>query len=183
MQSYQIAVFGNTNIDRKTYRIAQEVGKEIAAAGHILISGGLGGVMEASAKGATEAGGCVVGILPGDQFSEGNKYLTIRIPTGMKYARNQITGLSCHGCIVIGGSSGAYEEARRVWEGRGPVVVIQNTGSASGAAHTMIDREQTIGLAFPENSGKPYHIFIANTPKEAVKLVVKNIQAGYPNKN
>ena len=136
--------------------------------------------MEASAKGAAEANGLVIGVMPGDQFAEGNPYSTVKVLTGMQYARNFINGLSCHGAIVVSGSSGAYEEARRVWEGRGPVVVLAGSGSKTGAVATMIDRQEKFGLAFPEDKQKPFDVFIAHSPEEAVSMVVDLIDRGYP---
>lgn len=177
---FQIGVFGSGNIDETIYKVAYEVGAIIAREGHIIVNGGGGGVMEASARGADEANGLVIGILPGHRFSEGNSYSTVKVLTGMHYARNQINGLSCHGAIVIGGSSGAYEEARRVWEGRGPVVVLADSGSVTGAATTMLSRQETLGMAFPEDKPKPWKIFIAKTPQESVSMVVELIEGGYP---
>lgn len=181
-KKFQIAVFGSGTINTDIYKIAYEVGKEIAKSGNILVNGGLSGTMEASAKGASDAGGLVIGILPGSDFGEGNKFSTIKILTGMQFARNQITSLSCHGAIVVGGSSGAYEEARRVWEGRGPVVVLRGSGSKTGAANTLIERENNCGLAFPEDKEKPFHIFIAENPSEAVGKVINLVKQGYPKK-
>jgi uncharacterized protein (TIGR00725 family) len=180
---FQIGVFGSGTIDRAVYELAFEVGQEIARQGHIVINGGLTGVMEASAHGCAEGGGLVIGILPGTEFAEGNNYSTVKVLTGMRYARNTINGLSCHGAIVVGGSSGAYEEARRVWEGRGPVVVLDGSGSKTGAAATMIDRQATFGLAFPEDKMKMYRVFAAQKPQEAVTSVVELIRRGYPHED
>lgn len=177
---YQIGVFGSGSASPRVYKLAYDVGAEIARRGHILINGGLGGVMEASSRGASEAGGLVIGVLPGSSFSEGNKYLTVKVLTGMQYARNYINGLSCHGAIVVSGSSGAYEEARRVWEGRGPVVVLADSGSKTGAAATMIDRQEMLGVAFPEDKPKPWKVFVAKSPVESVSKVVALILKGYP---
>ena len=178
---YQIGIFGSGTISPEQYRLAYDVGAAVARAGHIVLTGGLTGVMEASAQGAAEANGLVVGVLPGKEFAEGNRYSTVKILTGMQYARNCINGLSCHGAIVIGGSCGAYEEARRVWEGRGPVVVLANSGSATGAAATMISQQAATGMAFPEDKPKPYKIFIAQSPEEAVSMIIDLIGKGYPN--
>jgi uncharacterized protein (TIGR00725 family) len=178
---HQIGVFGSGTIDERCYKLAYDVGANIAKHGHIVINGGQSGVMEASGQGAAEANGLVVGVMPGDQFAEGNDYSTIEILTGMRYARNHINGLSVHGAIVVAGSSGAYEEARRVWEGRGPVVVLENSGSETGAAATLISRQRSLGIAFPESSAKPYDIFIAQTPEESVSMVIDLISKGYPN--
>ena len=177
---YQIGVFGSGTVNEECYQLAYEVGAAIARQGHIVINGGHGGVMEASSKGAAEANGLVIGVLPGDQFADGNPYSTVKILTGMQYARNFINGLSCHGAIVVSGSSGAYEEARRVWEGRGPVVALAGSGSPTGAAATMIDRQEKFGLAFPEDKQKPYDIFVAHSPEESVSMVVGLIDRGYP---
>ena len=178
---YQIGVFGSGNIDAEIYKTAYEVGAIIAREGHIIVNGGQSGVMEASAQGAAEANGLVIGVLPGNRFSEGNHYSTVKILTGMHYARNQINGLSCHGAIVVGGSSGAYEEARRVWEGRGPVVVLADSGSKTGAAAAMIARQEKLGMAFPEDKPKPWKVFIARSPQESVSMVIELINKGYPN--
>lgn len=117
--------------------------------------------------------------LPGDKFTDGNAYSTIKILSGMQFARNYITGLSCHGAIVVGGSSGAYEEARRVWEGRGPVVVLANSGSPTGASAQMLSMQEIFGVAFPEDKPKPWRVFSAATPAESVSLVIGLIRKGY----
>ena len=73
----QILVIGYSaeHCTKKAYRIAYEVGQEVAQQGAILITGGLGGVMEAASKGASETGGLVVSIIPQDEKSWANKYL------------------------------------------------------------------------------------------------------------
>jgi len=178
---YQIGVFGSGTVDSRVYQLAYDVGAEIARQGHIVINGGQDGVMEASSQGAAEAGGLVIGILPGDEFTDGNHHSTVKVLTGMKYARNHISGLSCHGAIVVGGSSGAYEEARRVWEGRGPVVALADSGSETGAVATMISRQETLGMAFPENKPQPWNVFVAKSPADAVQTVITLMEKNYPN--
>jgi len=177
---YQIGVFGSGTVNPEHYQMAYEVGAAIAKKGHILISGGLTGAMEASSRGAAEAGGLVIGVMPGTEFEEGNPYSTVKVITGMRYARNAINGLSCHGAIVVSGSCGAYEEARRVWEGRGPVVVLANSGSPTSAPETMIRLQEETGMAYPEDKPKTYKIFVANSPEEAVLTVIEQIKKGYP---
>lgn len=177
---YQIGVFGSGTVNPEHYQMAYEVGAVLAKQGHILISGGLTGAMEASSRGAAEAGGLVIGVMPGTEFEEGNPYSTVKVITGMRYARNTINGLSCHGAIVVSGSCGAYEEARRVWEGRGPVVVLAGSGSPTSAPETMIRLQETQGMAFPEDKPKPYKIFVAYSPEEAVSIVIEQIKKGYP---
>ena len=79
----QIAVAGGGVCGPRTAALARAVGREIARAGAVLVCGGLGGVMEAAARGAAEAGGTVIGILPGYEHGAGNRYLTVALPTGL----------------------------------------------------------------------------------------------------
>jgi hypothetical protein len=80
----------------------------IAGNGSVLVCGGLGGVMEAACRGAQEAGGTTVGILPGTE--EGNPYLDIIIRTGLGHARNVLVVLSADAVIALGGSYGTLSE-------------------------------------------------------------------------
>ncbi|RKZ25896.1 TIGR00725 family protein, partial [bacterium] len=85
-----IGVIGGSQVSSEIYRLAYEVGREIGKRGHILVNGGLSGVMEASAKGAKEEGGLVVGILPGHSKESANPWVDIPVVTGMGEARNVI---------------------------------------------------------------------------------------------
>ncbi|RMF83545.1 MAG: TIGR00725 family protein, partial [Nitrospinota bacterium] len=84
----RIGVIGAATGNPSTLAAAYEIGKGIAARGAILVCGGLGGVMEAAARGAREGGGLTVGILPGCEATEANPYIDIPIVTGMSHARN-----------------------------------------------------------------------------------------------
>ncbi len=95
---------------KRNLYIAYEVGKNIAKSGNILICGGLGGVMEAACKGAYEAGGLTIGILPGDLKEERNKWVKIPVVTGMGEARNVIIVKSADGVIAIDGEYGTLME-------------------------------------------------------------------------
>jgi len=107
---YKIAVIGTSLPSAEEYEIAREVGRDIAREGWILINGGLGGVMEASARGAKEEGGIVVGILPGETASSANAYTDIAIVTGMGEARNVVIVKSSDACIAIGKGFGTLSE-------------------------------------------------------------------------
>ncbi len=166
MKKYQIGVFGSGH-SYAGHEVAYDVGKAIAEHGHILVSGGLGGVMEMSCKGAKEHGGFTIGILPGKEFSEGNEYLDVEILTDMQNGRNYMIGLSCHGCIIIGGSEGTQTEAKVVYDGRGPVVAIEGTG---GAADFLLQ------YGFPSMKPKPHEIYSAKTGEEAVDMLIKLLE-------
>jgi len=103
---------------------AYAVGRLIAKAGAILLTGGLGGAMEAASRGAADAGGLVIGILPTYDALSANPHVTIPLCTGMGHARNMVLVASAQAVIAIGGKWGTLSEvalARKV--GR-PVVLL-----------------------------------------------------------
>jgi uncharacterized protein (TIGR00725 family) len=104
----QIAVIGHGQATDSECRTAHATGRLIAEKGAVLVCGGLGGVMEAACRGAKEAGGTTVGILPGAE--EGNAYLDITIRTGLGHARNVLVVLSADAVIAIGGKFGTLSE-------------------------------------------------------------------------
>lgn len=105
-----IAVIGDSIASKKTIEIAREVGVLIAERKGILVCGGLGGVMEAAAEGASSAGGLTIGILPVYEKEAANQHLDIVIPTGMGHARNVIITAFADGVIAIGGKFGTLSE-------------------------------------------------------------------------
>ena len=105
-----IGVIGAGVCDDSVYTLAHDVGYNIALSGAILVCGGLGGVMEAAAKGAKAAGGMTVGILPTETKDEANPYIDIPLATGLGHARNAIITRSCDVFIAIDGSYGTLSE-------------------------------------------------------------------------
>ncbi len=106
----RIAVIGGAVCDPQTAALAEEVGREIARRGAILICGGLGGVMEAACRGAKSHGGLTVGILPGTNPSDANPYVDIPIVTGMGEARNVIVVRSAQAVVAVNGEYGTLSE-------------------------------------------------------------------------
>jgi hypothetical protein len=104
----QIAVIGAADATPEEAAAAYAVGSLIAGAGATLICGGLGGVMEAASRGAQEAGGTTVGIVP--DTGHGNRYLDIVIRSGLGHARNVLVSQSADAVITIGGSYGTLSE-------------------------------------------------------------------------
>ncbi|MEN6341222.1 MAG: TIGR00725 family protein [Methanospirillum sp.] len=104
----QIAVCGATVCGEDLLAAARTIGKTLAEHGAVVLTGGRGGVMEAAAGGAREAGGVVVGILP--DLSDGNPHLSIRIRTGMGHARNVILVQSADAVVGVGGEFGTLSE-------------------------------------------------------------------------
>jgi hypothetical protein len=106
----RIGVIGGSSCSGEDAALAGETGRIIALQKHILICGGMGGVMEAACEGAFKNGGITVGILPGEDKKGSNKYLTVALPTGIGAARNIFVVKMCDALIAIGGWYGTLSE-------------------------------------------------------------------------
>ncbi len=105
-----IGVIGGRSCPPELEKMAEEVGRLIAHKGWGLVCGGMGGIMEAAARGCQSAGGLTVGILPGDDFTSGNPFLDVVIPTGLGIARNLLVVRAAAGLIAIDGQYGTLSE-------------------------------------------------------------------------
>ncbi|MHB8781003.1 MAG: TIGR00725 family protein [Candidatus Geothermincolia bacterium] len=105
-----IAVVGGQTCTTEEDAVSRELGRLIAEEGHILICGGLGGVMESACEGAKSAGGTTVGILPGAFRSDANASVDIAIATDMGQCRNAIIVRSADAVIAVGGEYGTLSE-------------------------------------------------------------------------
>uniref|UniRef100_A0A7C4AJ92 TIGR00725 family protein n=1 Tax=Thermodesulfovibrio aggregans TaxID=86166 RepID=A0A7C4AJ92_9BACT len=103
-------VIGAGKAERELLKMAEEVGKLLAKEGVIVITGGLGGVMEAASRGAFLEGGITVGILPTVRKDDANPYIKIPIPTGMGEMRNALVVRASDVLIAIGGEYGTLSE-------------------------------------------------------------------------
>lgn len=107
----QIAVIGGAEATAEAIRDAEAVGRELARAGAVLVCGGLSGIMEAACRGAAEAGGFTIGLLPGTDRSAGNRWLSCAIPTGLGHFRNFLVAQAADAVIALPGASGTLSEA------------------------------------------------------------------------
>ena len=121
----QIAVVGGGVCSQEVREMAHRLGGLIAMQGHVLICGGLGGVMEAACCGAREAGGLTVGILPGER-QQGNSCVNIAIATGMGHARNVIIVKSADAVIALPGELGTLSEMALALKMNKPVVSLDS---------------------------------------------------------
>jgi uncharacterized protein (TIGR00725 family) len=106
----QIAVVGGSVVPPATAGVAEMVGARLAAAGAVVVCGGLGGVMEAACRGARSAGGLTVGLLPGLDPRGANPWVEVIIPTGLGEARNLLVVRSAAAVIAIDGEYGTLSE-------------------------------------------------------------------------
>ena len=137
-RAVQVAVAGGGRCSRKTAALAHALGREVGRAGAILVCGGLGGVMAAAARGAREAGGLVVGILPGYAHDSGNRDLSVRIPTGLGHGRNILVAAAGDVVIAVAGSHGTLAEIAFARVLGRPVVALGAWAEVPGVvlAHT-----------------------------------------------
>ena len=108
----------------ETYERAREVGRLVAGRGGIVVCGGLGGVMEAAAAGATEGGGTAVGVLPDEDRGRANGYLSFSVATGMGQARNLAVVCSGDVVVAVGGGHGTLSEVGLALKVGRPVVSL-----------------------------------------------------------
>jgi uncharacterized protein (TIGR00725 family) len=106
----RVAVIGGSRPGRAALDQALEVGRLLAVEGAILVCGGLGGVMEAAARGAKEAGGLTIGILPGASPSDANPHIDLAIATGLGYTRNSLVVMNADAVIAVDGEYGTLSE-------------------------------------------------------------------------
>ncbi len=151
-----IAVIGAGECDAETYARAVEVGRELAKRGAWIVCGGRGGVMEAACCGAKEAGGLTIGILPGTDSREANRYVDIPIVTGLGEARNVIVVRSARAVIALDGEFGTLSEIALALKFGKPVIGLDTWELAKGG-------ERAKG------------IIVARDAKEAVELAMRTL--------
>lgn len=141
-----ISVIGAGSCNAEIYSMAEEVGRLIACKGAVLFTGGLGGVMEAASKGAFEAGGLTVGILPGLTAEEANRYVQVPVTTGLSHARNMIVVRSADAVIAVSGEYGTLSEIAIALKLGKPVIGIDTWDNVEGVIKAG-SPEEAVGLA------------------------------------
>jgi uncharacterized protein (TIGR00725 family) len=121
-----VAVVGSGEASGEPYEKAREVGRLIAERGGTVVCGGRTGVMEAAARGATEAGGTAIGILPDEDRERANEYLSYSIATGTGHARNLAVICSGEVVIAVGGEYGTLSEIGLALKVGRPVVALRS---------------------------------------------------------
>jgi len=163
----QIAVLGSDKdvCTSQAYKIAYEVGKEIADEGFVLITGGGGGVMEAASKGAKAASGLTIGILFGSKKESANKYCDVIIPSGIGFARDSINANSADAVILVGGGVGTLSEATYAYFSEIPIIaMVKSGGTARKYANKFLDKR------------RKERIIPAKSAKEALKIIKEKIK-------
>ncbi|WP_311171065.1 TIGR00725 family protein [Halobellus ordinarius] len=106
----RVSVIGGSTIDEAEAETAAALGRHLARRGHTVVCGGLGGVMEAVCRGAAEADGHTIGILPGDRRNDANAFVDEAIATGLGHARNALVVMNGDAVVAIDGGGGTLSE-------------------------------------------------------------------------
>jgi uncharacterized protein (TIGR00725 family) len=117
-----VAVVGPGRASVEEEVAAERIGAELAAAGAIVVTGGLGGVMSAACRGARSAGGTTLGLLPGDDRADANEWVTVAVPTGLGEGRNVLVVRAADAIVAVGGAYGTLSEIALALRTGTPVV-------------------------------------------------------------
>ncbi len=152
MRKPVVGVMGGAKASEAVYSMAHELGRLIAERGWILLNGGRNqGVMAASAKGAAEAGGLVVGVLPDKSDKRASPDLDVAIMTGLGDGRNLINVLSSDVVIACPGALGTLSEIIYALKHEKTVILLARE------PETLLERYARRG-----------RVFVAEDPAEAV---------------
>jgi uncharacterized protein (TIGR00725 family) len=117
-----VAVSGGGDAGQDVCRAAEEVGRELARRGAVVVTGGLGGAMAAASRGAKEEQGTTVGILPGDDRADANPWVDVAVATGLGEGRNVVLVRTVDAVVAVAGEFGTLSEIALALRAGKPVV-------------------------------------------------------------
>jgi uncharacterized protein (TIGR00725 family) len=147
------AVVGPAQCEDDLAALTYDVGRGLAEAGFTVVTGGEGGAMEAASRGAREAGGTVVGVLPGTDRSRANVHADITVATGIGHGRNLAVAASAEVVVAVGGEWGTLSEIALAGVLGRPVVALAGwrlehaRGIPAGNLHYAKTAAEAVDLA------------------------------------
>ncbi len=123
-----VAVVGPGDATPREVEAAEEIGRGVAERGAVVVCGGLGGVMAAACRGAAEAGGLTVGILPGTDRAAANRWVRVALPTGLGELRNGLIVRAADVVVAVGGAYGTLSEVALALKSGVPVIGLRTWG-------------------------------------------------------
>jgi hypothetical protein len=169
-----VAVIGDGTVGdgSPAWRVAEELGGRVVAAGYRLVTGGYGGVMEAACRGARRSpayrDGDIIGVLPGHDPAAANSSVDIVLPTGMGNGRNMVVA-HADAVIAVGGGAGTLSEIAFAWMYGRLVVGVRIAGWSGRLAGARVD-DRVRFPAIPDDQ-----VFGADTAEEATAIVVARL--------
>lgn len=128
-----LAIVGSREATTEQAEVAYRIARALAGAGMAIVCGGKIGVMEGAARGARDAGGICIGLLPEEEATYGNPYLTVALPTGMGLARNMLVARTASCLVAIGGGLGTISEMAMALQWGKPVFGLRDAPPMPGA--------------------------------------------------
>jgi uncharacterized protein (TIGR00725 family) len=150
----QVAVIGPGEATPEQMRQAWLVGAHLARRGVVVVTGGLGGVMAAASRGAAEAGGLTIGLLPGADATAANPWVLVAVPTDLGQARNALVVGAADVVLAVGGGWGTLSELALAVRAGVPVVGLASwepappEGSGSSPVHRAATVDDAVGKVF-----------------------------------
>ena len=178
--SVKIAVFGSSKIrpGNRWYEEARILGAEIASMGWTIVNGGYSGIMEASSRGAKEAGGKTIGITTSFSSSSPNSYTDNEIRVDTYAARITELMTMPDGYVIFHGGSGTLAELFLSWElvknGSVPPKPIVLYGAFWEKIFAVLKHELTGELSF---SSFMHILNFTEDPVEAVSILKSGIES------
>jgi uncharacterized protein (TIGR00725 family) len=169
-----VAVIGDANVQPGSQKdlLAAEVGRLLVDAGFRVLTGGLGGVMEAACRGARSSAryqsGDTVAVLPGHDPADANPFVDVVIPSGLDHVRNSIVA-HADAVIAIGGGAGTMSEICLAWIYKRLIVALRVEGWSGKIADQRVD-ERVRYLSEPDD-----RVFGAGSAAEGVRTVVVRV--------
>jgi uncharacterized protein (TIGR00725 family) len=142
---YVAVVGAGREVSAKVLELAEAVGAELARCGAVVVTGGLGGVMEAACRGARAGGGTTLGILPGSDRAEANPFVDVAVATGMGELRNGLVVRCADALIAVGGEYGTLSEIALALQAAQPVIGLESW--EIDGVRTAADAREAVALA------------------------------------
>ena len=169
-----VAVIGDANVPAGSQKdlLAEEVGRLLVDAGFRVLTGGLGGVMEAACRGARSStryqSGDTVAVLPGHDPADANPFVDVAIPSGLDHVRNSIVA-HADAVIAIGGGAGTMSEICLAWIYKRLIVALRVDGWSGKIADQRVDER----VRYPSEPDD--RVFGATSASEAAKMVLSRV--------
>jgi uncharacterized protein (TIGR00725 family) len=169
-----VSVIGDSNVtpDALPYLIARELGQRLVDAGFRVMTGGLGGIMEAASRGAHDSKnyreGDTIGILPHADPRHANQWIDIAIPTGLDHARNTIVA-NADAVVAIGGGAGTLSEMAFAWIYKRLIVALDVPGWSHELSNRRMD-QRIRHSDVPDDC-----VYGVTNAEQAVAVIVKNL--------
>ena len=157
-------------LPQKLKEISYKMGYLVAVEGWLLICGGRDGVMEHASKGAKEAGGVTVGILPSQSMDEANEYVDVPITTGLGMGmRSELMIQTVDAIVMIGGKNGTLKELSAAYMNCKSIVIIRGTGEFADSIQNILYEGKYL------DTRKNVEIYFADSPEEAIPMLKSSL--------